>query len=99
MRPSRFVVTTDGLVILSSEVGVVEFPPEKIQQKGRLQPGRMFLVDTEEGRIVVDNEIKGRISRQKPYRRWLEENRIELRGLFQPSKPTPSNPKVHDRAT
>ena len=68
---------------------MIEFPPERIQQKGRLQPGRMFLVDTEEGRIVVDNEIKGKIARQKPYRRWLEENRIELRGLFQPSKPTP----------
>ena len=74
-------MTTDGLVVLASEVGVIEFPPEQIQQKGRLQPGRMFLVDTEEGRIVVDNEIKGKISRQKPYRRWLEENRIELRGL------------------
>ena len=89
LRPCRYVVTTDGLVVLASEVGVIEFPPEQIQQKGRLQPGRMFLVDTEEGRIVVDNEIKGKISRQKPYRRWLEENRIELRGLFQPSKPTP----------
>ncbi len=82
LRPCRYVVTTDGLVVLASEVGVIEFPPEQIQQKGRLQPGRMFLVDTEEGRIVVDNEIKGKIARQKPYRRWLEENRIELRGLF-----------------
>ena len=88
LRPSRYVVTTDGLVVLSSEVGVIEFPPEQIQRKGRLQPGRMFLVDTEEGRIVEDNEIKGKIARQQPYRRWLEENRIELRGLFQPSKPT-----------
>ena len=94
LRPCRYVVTTDGLVVLASEVGVIEFPPEQIQQKGRLQPGRMFLVDTEEGRIVVDNEIKGKISRQKPYRRWLEENRIELRGLFQPSKPTPSDPQT-----
>ena len=88
LRPSRYVVTTDGLVVLSSEVGVIEFPPEQVQRKGRLQPGRMFLVDTEEGRIVEDNEIKGKIARQKPYRRWLEENRIELRGLFQPAKPT-----------
>ena len=94
LRPCRYVVTTDGLVVLASEVGVIEFPPERVQQKGRLQPGRMFLVDTEEGRIVVDNEIKGKISRQKPYRRWLEENRIELRGLFQPSKPTPIDPKT-----
>lgn len=88
LRPCRYVVTTDGLAVLSSEVGVIEFPPEQIQQKGRLQPGRMFLVDTEEGRIVVDSEIKSKICRQKPYRRWLDENRIELRGLFQPSKPT-----------
>jgi glutamate synthase domain-containing protein 2/glutamate synthase domain-containing protein 1/glutamate synthase domain-containing protein 3 len=94
LRPCRYVVTNDGLVVLASEVGVIEFPPEKIQQKGRLQPGRMFLVDTEAGRIVVDNEIKGQISRQKPYRRWLEENRIELRGLFQPSKPTIRDPKT-----
>jgi glutamate synthase domain-containing protein 2/glutamate synthase domain-containing protein 1/glutamate synthase domain-containing protein 3 len=94
LRPSRFVVTTDGLVILSSEVGVVEFPPEKIQQKGRLQPGRMFLVDTQAGRIITDNEIKGKIARQKPYRRWIEENRIELRGLFQPSKPTSIDKKT-----
>ncbi len=80
--------------MLASETGVIEFPPQRIQQKGRLQPGRMFLVDTEEGRIVVDNEIKGKIARQKPYRRWLEENRIELRGLFQPPKSTPIDKKT-----
>ena len=87
LRPCRYTVTTDGLVVLASEVGVIEFPPERIRQKGRLQPGRMFLVDTQEGRIVVDNEVKGKIARQKPYRRWLEQNLIELRGLFQPSRP------------
>jgi len=86
LRPCRYTVTTDGLAILASEAGVVEFPPEKIQKKGRLQPGHMFLVDTTEGRIVTDNEIKSKISRQKPYRRWLEENRIELRGLFDSPK-------------
>lgn len=95
LRPCRYVVTTDGLVVLASEVGVVDFPPEKIRQKGRLQPGRMFLVDTHEGRIVVDNEVKGKIARRKPYRHWLEQNRIELRGLFQPSKPTPIDPQTH----
>jgi glutamate synthase (NADPH) large chain len=94
LRPSRYVVTNDGLVVLSSEVGVIEFPPEKIERKGRLQPGRMFLVDTEEGRIVEDNEIKGKIARQQPYRRWLQDNRIELRGLFQPSKPTECDPRT-----
>lgn len=82
LRPCRYTITTDGLVVMASETGVVEFSPERISQKGRLQPGKMFLVDTEEGRIITDNEIKGRIARQKPYRRWLEENRIELRGLF-----------------
>jgi len=94
LRPCRYVVTTDGLVVLASEVGVIEFPPEKIRQKGRLQPGRMFLVDTHEGRIVVDNEIKGKIARQRPYRRWLEENRIELRGLFQPTRRPESHPET-----
>jgi glutamate synthase (NADPH) large chain len=94
LRPCRYVVTTDGLVVLASEAGVIEFPPERIQQKGRLQPGRMFLVDTEEGRIVVDSEIKGKITRQKPYRRWLEENRIELRGLFQPSQPGEGDDRI-----
>jgi glutamate synthase (NADPH) large chain len=88
LRPARYVVTTDGLVVLGSEVGVIDFPPEQIQQKGRLQPGKMFLVDTVEGRIVGDNEIKGKIARRQPYRRWLDKNRIELRGLFTPSMPT-----------
>ena len=94
LRPCRYVVTTDGLVVLASEAGVIQFPPEQIQQKGRLQPGRMFLVDTEEGRMIIDNEVKGKIARRKPYRRWLEENRIELRGLFQPSKPMPVDSKT-----
>jgi glutamate synthase (NADPH) large chain len=82
LRPCRYLITTDGLAILASEAGVVEFPPEKIRKKGRLQPGRMFLVDTVEGRVITDNEIKSNIGRQKPYRRWLQENKIELRGLF-----------------
>ena len=86
LRPCRYIVTTDGLAILASEAGVVEFPPEKIRKKGRLQPGHMFLVDTAEGRIVTDNEIKSKISRQKPYRRWLDENRIELWGFFDSPK-------------
>jgi glutamate synthase (NADPH/NADH) large chain len=86
LRPCRYLVTTDGLVIMASEAGVVQFPPEKISRKGRLQPGRMFLVDTTEGRIISDNEIKSKVARQKPYRRWLDENRIELRGLFDAPK-------------
>jgi len=94
LRPCRYLVTTDGLAIIASEAGVVQFPSEKIQRKGRLQPGRMFLVDTVEGRIITDNEIKSKIARQKPYRRWLTENRIELRGLFDAPKLVTSDPQT-----
>ena len=94
LRPGRYVVTTDGLVVLASEVGVVDFPAKRIRAKGRLRPGRMFLVDTEAGRIILDNEIKGRIARRKPYRRWLAENRVELRGLFSTTKVQPPDPAV-----
>ncbi|MFP4106672.1 MAG: glutamate synthase large subunit [Phycisphaerae bacterium] len=96
LRPSRFVVTTDGLVVLASEVGVIEFPPEQIRQKGRLQPGKMFLVDIQEGRIISDNEVKSKIARRKPYRRWLDQNRIELRGLFNAAT---SGPTDHETLT
>jgi len=94
LRPCRYLVTTDGLAIMASETGVVEFPPEKIRQKGRLRPGHMFLVDTVEGRIINDSEIKSKVARQKPYRRWLAENRIELRGLFDAPKLVKSNPQT-----
>lgn len=92
LRPCRYLVTTDGLAILASEAGVVEFPPEKIRRKGRLRPGHMFLVDTVEGRQISDHEIKSKVARRKPYRRWLEENRIELRGLFDTPKLVHSDP-------
>ncbi len=86
LRPCRYLVTTDGLLVMASETGVVDFPPNKIQIKGRLRPGHMFLADTVEGRIITDNEVKSKIARQKPYRRWLDE-RIELRGLFDTPEP------------
>jgi glutamate synthase domain-containing protein 2/glutamate synthase domain-containing protein 1/glutamate synthase domain-containing protein 3 len=92
LRPCRYLVTTDGLAILASEAGVVEIPPEKILRKDRLRPGHMFLVDTVEGRIITDNEIKSKIARQKPYRRWVEENKIELRGLFDTPKLVSGDP-------
>jgi glutamate synthase domain-containing protein 2/glutamate synthase domain-containing protein 1/glutamate synthase domain-containing protein 3 len=94
LRPCRYLVTTDGLVIMASESGVVQFPPEKISKKGRLQPGHMFLVDTVEGRIISDSEIKSKIARQKPYRRWLDGNRIELRGLFDAPKLVQTAPET-----
>ncbi len=97
LRPCRYVVTTDGIMVLGSEAGVKVFPDEQIQRKGRLQPGKMFLVDTVAGRIITDNEIKSKISRQKPYRRWLDENRIELEGMFQPKKLGTSSPEETTR--
>ena len=83
LRPARYVVTRSGLVILASEVGVLDIPPEDVLQKGRLAPGKMLIVDTAQKRIIYDNEIKAAVSRGKPYRRWLDANRIELKGLFQ----------------
>ena len=82
LRPCRYVVTTDDLAVIASEAGVVDFPAHKIRKKGSLGPGKMFLVNTTEKRIISDNEVKSKIARQRPYRRWLADNRIELRGLF-----------------
>ncbi len=93
LRPCRYVETTDGLVVMGSEAGVIDVPPERVVAKGRLQPGRMFLVDTVEGRIITDNEIKSNIARQKPYRRWLADNRIELRGLYDAATTAASDPQ------
>ncbi len=81
LRPSRYYVTKDELVIMASEVGVLDVAPENVLQKGRLQPGRMFLVDTEQGRIVADEEIKETISHERPYREWLDKNLVSLEKL------------------
>ena len=78
LRPSRYYVTKDGLVVLASEVGVLDIPTDRVLLKGRLQPGRMFLVDTEEGRIVADEEIKLRTANEKPYGQWLRDNLVTL---------------------
>src|SRR5512139_151344 len=86
LRPARWTETRDGLVVLASESGVIPIEPERILRRGRLQPGRMFLVDLEERRVVPDREIKARIARRKPYRNWVHANRIELRGLFEASE-------------
>jgi len=85
LRPCRYTITKDGLVVLASETGVLDLPPERVARHGRLQPGKMLLVDLQQNRVVPDNETKAKISRAKPYRHWLQENSIELRGLFSPS--------------
>ncbi|MEY3663809.1 MAG: hypothetical protein RI919_1325, partial [Actinomycetota bacterium] len=81
LRPGRYVVTEDGLVILASEIGVADIDPAKIVRKGRLQPGKMFLADTANGRLIDDEEIKAEVAALEPWGTWLSENRIELAEL------------------
>ncbi|MFG2403005.1 glutamate synthase large subunit [Streptomyces brevispora] len=81
LRPGRYWVTDDGLVVLSSEVGVLDIDPAKVVRKGRLQPGKMFLVDTAEHRIIEDDEIKASLAAEQPYQEWLETGEIELEDL------------------
>ncbi len=86
LRPGRYVVTHDDLVVMASEAGVLEIEPERVKTKGRLQPGKMFLVDTVEGRIVSDREIKQHLSFQQPYASWLKQNQVTLDQLPEPSR-------------
>ncbi|MFJ9208963.1 glutamate synthase large subunit [Streptomyces sp. NPDC102264] len=81
LRPGRYWVTDEGLVVLSSEVGVLDIDPARVVRKGRLQPGRMFLVDTAEHRIIEDDEIKASLAAEQPYQEWLESGEIELSDL------------------
>ncbi len=84
LRPSRYVITDDDRVIMASEAGVLDVAPEKIVAKGRLQPGKMFLVDLEEGRLIQDEELKKKICTQRPYGQWLRENKVRLQDLPEP---------------
>ena len=81
LRPAKYVVTESGMVVLASELGVLDFPVEDVIAKGRLQPGKMFLVDTAKGRIVSDDEVKKEIATRKPYAQWIADNKIELAQL------------------
>ena len=81
LRPSRYTVTKNGNVIMSSETGVVDIEPEEVEFHGRLEPGKMFLVDMNEGRIVNDEEIKEKIAAKQPYRKWLNENLVHLKDI------------------
>jgi glutamate synthase (ferredoxin) len=98
LRPSRYYVTKDGLVVMASEAGVLDVPPEDILRKGRLQPGRMFLVDTEQGRIVDDEEIKRAVASERPYRQWLDEHLVHLDDLpAAPEIPAPDHDTLLQR--
>ncbi|WP_281257358.1 glutamate synthase central domain-containing protein, partial [Merismopedia glauca] len=93
LRPSRYYVTKDDLVIMASEAGVLPIEPERVAVKGRLQPGRMFLIDTNAGRIVTDEEIKRDIATQYPYRQWVDEHLVKLEQLQDAPIPSSSTPE------
>ena len=94
LRPGRYIVTKDDLVVLASEAGVVDVPAKDIRKKGRLQPGRMFLVDTVQKRIVSDAEIKRMLSSRQPYAEWLKEQQVTLEQLPEPARVIASNPET-----
>ena len=81
LRPSRYTVTKSGKLIMASEIGVVEVAPEDVESHGRLEPGKMFLVDMNEGRIINDQEIKSKIVSERPYHEWLKKNRLHLKDI------------------
>lgn len=91
LRPSRYTVTKFGNVIMSSETGVVDIKPENVEYHGRLEPGKMFLVNMNEGRIVNDEEIKEKIATKYPYRKWLDENLVHLKAISAKSGPIKYN--------
>src|SRR5688572_7175195 len=100
LRPSRYYVTKDDLVIMASEAGVLPVAPENVAFKGRLQPGRMFLVNMEEGRIIADDEIKEKIAGEKPYRHWLNQHLVQLAKVKDaPELPQPDHKTVLQRQT
>ncbi len=82
LRPARYTVTHDGFMVFASEAGVLDIPPAEVREKGALRPGEMILVDTVGHRLMKDVEIKNRLARQQPYRRWVDENRIDIHGFF-----------------
>ncbi|MBJ7390992.1 MAG: glutamate synthase subunit alpha, partial [Chthoniobacterales bacterium] len=96
LRPCRYYVTKDDLVVMASEVGVLDIEPERVALKGRLQPGRIFLVDTKEGRIISDEEIKASLAKEHPYGEWLKDNLTKLEDL--PAGAEPAHPD-HETVT
>jgi glutamate synthase (NADPH/NADH) large chain len=98
LRPARYFITDDDLIVMSSEMGVLDIPQEKIVKKWRLQPGKMLLVDLEHGRIVSDDELKRELAVQRPYQDWLDRTQIRLEDIAMPDEiPTPDTDKLLDR--
>ncbi|MCL6643597.1 MAG: glutamate synthase subunit alpha, partial [Dehalococcoidia bacterium] len=94
LRPSRYYVTKDDLVIMASEVGVLPIEPERVLIKGRLQPGKMFLVSLEEGRIIDDTELKMKLANERPYAQWLKENLVHIDDIPATETPPPLPPDL-----
>jgi glutamate synthase domain-containing protein 2/glutamate synthase domain-containing protein 1/glutamate synthase domain-containing protein 3 len=94
LRPGRYIVTKDDLVVLASEAGVIEVPAEDVRKKGRLQPGRMFLVDTVEKRIISDGEIKKQLAARQPYGEWLKQQQVTMEQLPEPPRVIASDPQT-----
>jgi glutamate synthase (NADPH/NADH) large chain len=94
LRPGRYIVTKDDLVVLASEAGVIEVPAEDVRKKGRLQPGRMFLVDTVQQRIISDTEIKKQLASRQPYAEWLKQQQVTMDQLPEPPRVIASNPET-----
>ena len=97
LRPARYLVTDDDMVVMASECGVLSVPEEKIVKKWRLQPGKMFLIDVEQGRIIDDKELKDTLAAAKPYRDWIKRIRIKLDDLPAPGRNGPSAVSLLDR--
>jgi glutamate synthase domain-containing protein 2/glutamate synthase domain-containing protein 1/glutamate synthase domain-containing protein 3 len=97
LRPGRWVETTDGHVVLGSEIGLLDIPPAQIRRLGRLQPGKLFLVDLERGRIVEDEEVKREVSTRKPYREWYERNAVPFSELEPSDQVTISDQPLRTR--
>jgi glutamate synthase (NADPH/NADH) large chain len=91
LRPGRYLVTSDGLVVMASEAGVLPVKPEDVRMKGRLAPGRILLVDTEQKRLISDEEVKKQLAARKPYAQWLKENQITLDHLPSPTRVQPTD--------
>ena len=101
LRPARYVITKDDLVVMASEVGVLDLPIDRIARKGRLQPGRMLLVDTEAGRVVEDSELKQELACEFPYQQWLDEHMVRIEDLPEPPyihQPNVATIKMRQRA-
>src|SRR5258708_26430920 len=86
LRPARYVVTHDDIAVLSSEAGVLPVKPENVKRRGRLQPGKMFLIDMEQGRMVSDDELKSQLANRQPYGEWLREYQVTLDKLPEPTR-------------